>query len=125
METIMKEFILRNEYLQTLKDFKDKEIIKIVTGIRRCGKSTLMQIFQTYLKETGVQANHIIAVNFEDYDYEDLKNPKQLYKYITDRLMDDEMHYVFFDEIQNVEEFPKVVDSLNLKQNVDLYLTGF
>lgn len=120
----MNKIILRDEYLQTLKEFKDKDIIKIVTGIRRCGKSTLMQIFQGYLKESGVQADHIIAINFEDYDYEDLKQPRELYKYIKDRLVDDDMHYVFFDEIQNVEDFPKVVDGLNLKPNVDLYLTG-
>lgn len=120
----MKEIILRDEYLQTLKDFKDKDIIKIVTGIRRCGKSTLMQMFQSYLKGTGIDEKHIIAINFEDYDYEDLKQPKELYTYIKDRLIDDKMHYVFFDEIQNVEDFPKVVDSLNLKPNVDLYLTG-
>ena len=78
----MNKIILRDEYLQTLKEFKDKDIIKIVTGIRRCGKSTLMQIFQGYLKESGVQADHIIAINFEDYDYEDLKQPRELYKYI-------------------------------------------
>lgn len=120
----MKEIILRDEYLQILKNFQDKDIIKIVTGIRRCGKSTLMKIFQTFLKETGVDNDHIIAINFEDYDYEELKQPKKLYTYIKDRLRDDRMHYVFFDEIQNVGDFPKVVDSLNLKANVDLYLTG-
>lgn len=120
----MNEIILRDAYLQTLKDFQNKDIIKIVTGIRRCGKSTLMQIFQNYLKETGVDEAHIIAINFEDYDYEDLKQPKELYSYIMNRLTDDRMHYIFFDEIQNVEDFPKVVDSLNLKANVDLYLTG-
>lgn len=120
----MKEIILRDEYLQILKNFQDKDIIKIVTGIRRCGKSTLMKIFQTFLKETGVDTDHIIAINFEDYDYEELKQPKKLYTYIKDRLRDDRMHYVFFDEIQNVGDFPKVVDSLNLKANVDLYLTG-
>lgn len=115
---------MRDEYLQTLKDFKDKDIIKIVTGIRRCGKSTLMQLFQNYLKETGIDEKHIIAINFEDYDYEDLKQPKALYTYIKERLTDNNMYYVFFDEIQNVNDFPKVVDSLNLKSNVDLYLTG-
>lgn len=120
----MKEVILRDEYLQTLKDFKDKDIIKIVTGIRRCGKSTLMQLFQNYLKEIGIDEKHIIAINFEDYDYEDLKQPKALYTYIKERLTDNNMYYVFFDEIQNVNDFPKVVDSLNLKSNVDLYLTG-
>lgn len=115
---------MRDEYLQTLKDFKDKDIIKIVTGIRRCGKSTLMQLFQNYLKEIGIDEKHIIAINFEDYDYEDLKQPKALYTYIKERLTDNNMYYVFFDEIQNVNDFPKVVDSLNLKSNVDLYLTG-
>lgn len=121
---IMSKLILRDEYLQTLKDFQNKDIIKIVTGIRRCGKSTLLQLFQRYLTETGVDNNHIIAINFEDYDYEELRQPKELYKYIKSRLIDEQMYYVFFDEIQNVEDFPKVVDSLNLKSNVDLYLTG-
>ena len=117
----MNKIILRDEYLQTLKEFKDKDIIKIVTGIRRCGKSTLMQIFQGYLKESGVQADHIIAINFEDYDYEDLKQPRELYKYIKDRLVDDDMHYVFFDEIQNVEDFPKVVDSADVWAHPELF----
>lgn len=120
----MKDIILRNEYIQTLKDFKDKEIIKIITGIRRCGKSTLMKLFQNYLLEEGVNEDHIISINFEDYDYEDLKQPKELYSYVKKKILDGGMYYVFFDEIQNVEDFPKVVDSLNLKSNIDLYLTG-
>lgn len=120
----MGSHILRNEYLQKLKDFRDKDIIKIITGIRRCGKSTLLEIFQDNLKENGVAKDHIIAINFEDYDYEELRQPKALYAYIQSRLQDNAMYYIFLDEIQNVTDFPKVVDSLNLKKNVDLYLTG-
>lgn len=120
----MNKRILRTEYLQILKDFKDKEIIKIVTGIRRCGKSTLMEIFQDYLRENGVDENHIISINFEDYNYVDLLEPKVLHKYIQAQMVDNKRYYVFFDEIQNVKDFPRVVDSLNLKKNIDIYLTG-
>ena len=120
----MNKRILRSEYLKILKDFKDKEIIKIITGIRRCGKSTLMEIFQNYLKENGVDENHIISINFEDYNYVDLLEPKALHNYIQGKMIDDKMYYVFFDEIQNVEDFPRVVDSLNLKKNIDIYITG-
>jgi len=116
--------ILRTEYLQILKDFKDKDIIKIVTGIRRCGKSTLMEIFQDYLRENGVDENHIISINFEDYKYVDLLEPKALHTYVQDKLIDNKMYYVFFDEIQNVKDFPRVVDSFNLKKNIDIYITG-
>lgn len=116
--------ILRTEYLQILKDFKDKEIIKIVTGIRRCGKSTLMEIFQDYLRENGVDENHIISINFEDYNYVDLLEPKELHTYVQAKMIDNKRYYVFFDEIQNVKDFPRVVDSLNLKKNIDIYLTG-
>lgn len=124
MEIVMNKRILRTEYLQILKDFKDKDIIKIVTGIRRCGKSTLMEIFQDYLRENGVDDNHIISINFEDYNYVDLLEPKELHTYVQDKLIDHKMYYVFFDEIQNVKDFPSVVDSLNLKKNIDIYLTG-
>ena len=120
----MNKRILRTEYLKILKDFKDKDIIKIVTGIRRCGKSTLMEMFQDYLRENGVDENHIISINFEDYNYVDLLEPKALHTYIQDKMIDHKMYYVFFDEIQNVKDFPRVVDSLNLKKNIDMYLTG-
>lgn len=120
----MNKLILRTEYLQILKDFKDKEIIKIITGIRRCGKSTLMEIFQNYLRENGVDENHIISINFEDYNYVDLLEPRALHTFIQDKMIDHKMYYVFFDEIQNVKDFPRVVDSLNLKKNIDIYITG-
>lgn len=120
----MKRRIVRNEYLEILKDFKDKDIIKIVTGIRRCGKSTLLEMFKEHLRENDVDGGHIISINFEDYNYVDLLEPKSLHTYIQSKITDNEMYYVFFDEIQNVNDFPRVVDSLNLKENVDIYITG-
>ena len=114
----------RKEYLEKLIAFKDKHLIKIITGVRRCGKSTLMEIYQDYLKEQGVAADRIIAVNLEDYDYFELRDPVKLHSYIKDRLAEGEISYVFLDEIQHVDEFPRVVDSLFIKKNVDLYLTG-
>ena len=114
----------RKEYLDKLIAFKDKNLIKIVTGVRRCGKSTLMEIYREYLIAQHVPANRIIAVNLEDYDFFGLRDPVKLYSYIKGFLVDDQMSYVFLDEIQQVADFPRVVDSLYIKKNVDLYLTG-
>ena len=114
----------RKEYLDKLIAFRDKQIIKIVTGVRRCGKSTLMEIYQDYLKNQGVSEEQIIAVNLEDYDFYELRSPRMLYAYIKERLVKDRMTYVFLDEIQHCEEFPAVIDSLFIKKNVDLYVTG-
>lgn len=120
MENIME----RKEYLDRLIEFKDKHIIKIITGIRRCGKSTLMEIFQNYLIESGTQSEQIIAINFEDYSYDFLLDPKTLHEYIIERLAKDKMTYVFLDEVQNVKDFQKVVDSLFIRKNIDIYITG-
>lgn len=116
--------IERKEYLNTLIDFKDKHIIKVLTGIRRCGKSTLFILFQNYLLNNEVTKEQIISINFEDIDYEELLDYKALYKYIKERLIPNKMNYIFLDEIQNVENYQKAVDSLFLKDNIDLYLTG-
>lgn len=116
--------IQRKEYLNTLIDFKDKHIIKVLTGIRRCGKSTLFILFQNYLLNNGVNKEQIISINFEDIDYEELLDYKALYKYIKERLIPNKMNYIFLDEIQNVPNYQKAVDSLFIKNNVDLYLTG-
>lgn len=94
------------------------------SGIRRCGKSTLLEMFKEHLRENDVDGGHIISINFEDYNYVDLLEPKSLHTYIQSKITDNEMYYVFFDEIQNVNDFPRVVDSLNLKENVDIYITG-
>lgn len=118
------ERIERTEYLNKLKVFKDKQLIKIITGVRRCGKSTLMEIFQDYLKNAGIADEQILAVNLEDYDFYELRNPQSLYRYIKEHMTKGKKLYVFLDEIQYVENFPDVVNSLFIKKDIDLYLTG-
>lgn len=118
------KLIERNAYLNKLIAFKDKQLIKVVTGIRRCGKSTLMEMYRTWLCGQGVEEEQIISINFEDYDYYDLRKPRVLYAYIKERLKSGRMMYIFFDEVQHVEEFPDVVNSLYIKPNTDIYLTG-
>lgn len=114
----------RKEYLNKLIAWKDKQIIKIVTGVRRCGKSMLLELYQNYLKEHGIEEEQIIAINFEDLDYEELTDYRKLYNYLKSHLTENKMTYIFLDEIQNVENFPKVLDSLYIKDNVDIYVTG-
>ena len=118
------EKINRENYLSILKNFKDKQIIKVITGIRRCGKSTLLEIFQEYLLKTGVERSQIISINFENSDYEELQDRKKLYEYIKQKLVKGKKTYVFLDEIQNVKDFEKTVDSLFINKDVDLYITG-
>ena len=114
----------RKEYLDKLIAFKDKQLIKVVTGIRRCGKSTLLEIYQNWLLEQGTEEEQIISINFEDIDFEELADYRKLYAYLKERLVPGKMTYIFLDEIQHVEDFPKVVDSLYIKKNVDIYITG-
>lgn len=114
----------REEYLDFLIKSKDKQIIKVVSGVRRCGKSTLFEIYKDYLHKNGVEQNQIISINFEDMDYEELTDYKKLYEYIKSKIIEDKKNYVFLDEIQNVDKFEKVVDSLFIKENIDLYITG-
>lgn len=114
----------RNNYLEKLMAFRDKHIIKIITGIRRCGKSTLMEIYQDALRSRGVAEEQIVAVNFEDFDFRALRQPEQLHAYIKERITPGKMTYVFLDEIQHVELWPEVIDSLFLRKELDLYLTG-
>ena len=116
--------IIRKEYLSRLLAWKDEQVIKVVTGIRRCGKSTLLKQFQEHLLEEGVSQEQIIYINFEDLDYEDLLDYKALYAYIKERLCPDKMTYIFLDEIQKVDSFQKAVDSLFIKENTDIYITG-
>ena len=114
----------RNNYLEKLMAFRDKHIIKIITGIRRCGKSTLMEIYQDALRSRGVAEEQIVAINFEDFDFRALRQPEQLHAYIKERITPGKMTYVFLDEIQHVERWPEVIDSLFLRKELDLYLTG-
>lgn len=116
--------IQRNEYLNELIKWRHDDLIKVITGIRRCGKSTLLKLFAEYLKEDGVQDEQIISINFEDLDNADLLDYKSLYSYIKSKLSKDKWTYVLLDEIQNVKDFQKVVDSLYVQEKVDVYITG-
>ncbi len=116
--------VQRTEYLQRLLSWKDDNVIKVVTGIRRCGKSTLLMQYRDCLKEQGVAEEQIISINFEDLDFEELLDYKKLYQYLKERLCADKMTYIFLDEIQKVAGFEKVVDSLYVKDNTDIYITG-
>lgn len=115
--------IERKEYLEELKRWKDKDLIKVVTGIRRCGKSTLFDLFIDYLTSIGIKDNQIIKINLEDADY-DFKGYKDLYSYINKKIDIKNRYYIFLDEVQVVPEFQKAVDSLYIKKNIDLYITG-
>ena len=114
----------RKEYLNQLWDWKDEQIIKVVTGIRRCGKSVLLKQYQDKLMAAGIVPKQIISINFENLDYEELLDYKELYRYIRERLCSGKMTYIFLDEVQNVPDFQKVVDSLYVQDNVDVYITG-
>lgn len=117
------KYIERTDYLHFLIQHKDKQIIKVVSGIRRCGKSTLFEIFKDYLLRHGVSKRQIISINFEDIAYQG-KTYVQIYLDIKSKLVEGQMTYVFLDEIQNCEHFEKMVDSLFIQPNIDIYLTG-
>ena len=116
--------VQRKEYLDTLKRWREKQIIKVVTGVRRCGKSTLFSLYINYLIDTGVSKNQIIYVNLEEIEHENLLDYKALYDYIKERLVKGKCTYIFIDEVQQCKFFEKAVDSLYIKENVDLYITG-
>ncbi len=115
--------IERNDYLNELKKWKDKDLIKVITGIRRCGKSTLFELYIEYLKEIGVNEDHIISLNLESPEY-NFENYMELYNYVNNKIIDTGMYYVFLDEVQVVDKFEKAVDGLYIKKNVDEYITG-
>lgn len=115
--------IERKEYLEKLKKWKDKDLIKVITGIRRCGKSTLFEIYIDYLKSIGIEDNHIISVNLENPDNE-FDTYKELYKYVKEQIKEKKQYYVFLDEVQKVSNFQKAVDGLYIMKNVDVYITG-
>ena len=116
--------IQREQYLEFLRRHKDQDVIKVVSGVRRCGKSTLFELFKQELLASGVKANQIISINFEDLEYELLQEYHALHEYIVERLIPDTPMYVFLDEVQHVPQFEKVVGSLFIKPNVDIYITG-
>jgi hypothetical protein len=116
--------IPRKEYLDFLIRSRDLHIIKVISGVRRCGKSTLFELYRDYLVEQGVDNTQLIFINFEDLEYDSLRDYKSLYEYIKPKLNPDKMNYIFLDEIQHVSQFERTVDSLFIKKNVDLYITG-
>jgi len=127
--TLPKVYILftmlkRESYLKIIRSYKEKPLIKVLSGVRRCGKSTLLDMFAKELKKEGIKDSQIISINFEDLTYRDLLNANDLYDYLKLKINKKNMNYIFLDEIQNVASFEKVVDSLFVQKNVDLYITG-
>lgn len=116
--------IQRPEYLNFLIEWKEQQIIKVVTGIRRCGKSTLFDLFRDYLYSIGVDEAQIISINFEEAENENLCEYRALYDYVKSKMLPDKMNYIFLDEIQHVTDYQKAVDSLFVKKNADVYITG-
>ena len=115
--------IIRERYFEKLIGYKDKQIIKVITGVRRCGKSTLLKMFEEYLLKQGAAVEQIISINFEDFAYQSLWDAQNLYDYIKERVLPKKM-YLILDEIQNVKDFQRVVDSYFIQDNVDIYITG-
>ncbi|HAF85371.1 MAG TPA: ATPase, partial [Sphaerochaeta sp.] len=124
MKTQERSLVQRKEYLHELISWREKHLIKVITGVRRCGKSTLLDLYIDYLKQQGVQDRQIISINLEKIEYEDLLDYHALYRHIKNLLQSDIYTYVFIDEIQQCKGFEKAVDSLFIKDNVDLYITG-
>ncbi len=118
------KLIPRPEYMNFLKRYQDHHLIKVISGVRRCGKSTLFYLYRQYLLNHGVMPEQIITINFEDLAYESLCEYHALYRYIMERMQADKINYIFLDEIQHVKNFEKVVDSLFIKDNADVYITG-
>lgn len=118
------KLIERKEYMEFLKRHKNKNIIKVVSGVRRCGKSKLFELFQNDLLAQGVPRENIISINFEDLAFENLQEYHALYKYVISHMQPTGMNYIFLDEIQHVPDFEKAVDSLFIKENADIYITG-
>ncbi|MDR2546987.1 MAG: ATP-binding protein [Lachnospiraceae bacterium] len=116
--------IQRQLYLDSLISFRDKMLIKVITGIRRCGKSTMFELFQDYLRANSVIDSQIISINLEEGEYNDIETYKQLYDYINNKVISNKRMYIFIDEVQRVSEFQKCVNSLYVKKNCDIYITG-
>lgn len=116
--------IKREMYLKKIRDSYDSELIKVIVGVRRSGKSVFMLQIIDELKEKGIKEDHIIYINFEDYDYTDYTKPKEFNNYVKSKINDKEKYYLFFDEIQNVEDFEKVINSFRATMNVSIFITG-
>ena len=118
------DLIKRNDYIQWLNRYRDKQVIKVITGLRRVGKSKIFELYMNELQKDGVSDDQIILINFEELENEPLREKTALYRYIISKVRSDKMLYVFLDEIQVVQGFEEVVDSLFVKPNIDVYITG-
>lgn len=116
--------VIRERYLQRIRPFYDSEMVKVITGIRRCGKSTLMQQIIAEIQQQDVAHDHIIYINFENYKYRKISNPDALYEYVENKIKDDKKYYLFIDEIQNVPEFELVINSFRATHNISIFITG-
>lgn len=116
--------IKREKYLKKIRPFYSQDLIKVITGIRRCGKSVLLNQIIEELKENNIDKNHIIYMNFENYDYIEYTNPKEFNNLMNSKIKDNEKYYLFFDEIQNVTDWEKVINSLKATKNVSIFITG-
>jgi len=116
--------IPRNRYQQWLDEFRDKKLVKVLTGLRRSGKSTILEIYIQHLIESGVPRERILCINFEKFEFEALTDPVRLHEMILETLTPGQMTYVFLDEIQHVRDFEKVIDSLYVRDAIDIYITG-
>lgn len=115
--------IKRDNYLKRMIDAKDTELIKVITGVRRSGKSTLLQMFKDYLLENGIKEENIIHINFESAMYDDIKDYKDLYKHVKEKIKKEKV-YLLLDEVQNVKHWEKAINSFNVDYNIDIYITG-
>lgn len=116
--------IIRERYLKQIRPFYNQELIKVLIGIRRSGKSVILTQIIDELTKQAIDEEHIIYMNFEDFDYEDYANPKKLHNYVKEKIKDDKKYYIFFDEIQNVNSWEKVVNSLRATKNTSIFITG-
>src|SRR5690554_2219428 len=115
----------RDLYLSQLIQYKDKPLIKVVTGIRRCGKSTLLSLFENHLIDNHIPKDHIIRMNFESFEFDHISNYREMHAYIKKRLTDNKVkHYLLLDEVQMIESWEKAVNSFLVDANVDIYITG-
>lgn len=116
--------VIRERYLKQIRPFYDQELIKVLVGIRRSGKSVILSQIVDELKERGIKDNHIIYINFEDYDYIEYTDPMKFNSYIKEKIIDEDKYYLFFDEIQNVNSWEKVINSFRATKNVSIFITG-
>ena len=116
--------VIRTQYLERLRPFYDSELVKVITGIRRCGKSTILRQVIAEIKENGIEDSHIVYINFEDYKYHKLTDADAFYEYVEQKIVDEGKYYLFFDEIQNVNNFELVVNSFRATHNVSIFITG-